>query len=263
MTRLFVLFLLFVLSVSVHADLATLRWQADVSRPTPAAFAVLRGDSVSLECTLVDRGAPLNVPTNATATMYWQTNGMSSAWWSAPASISGSVVRARWTPAMDTGSDSVTFFIGAEAPGARLYRAFGRLAIGASPGALPNEVPLPQRVLDFSRVEALGTLDLRDGWVSVMAGPDLGSSYMYDSIQRVSNDNPWGVIYYLRDRIEDVDDTRYNVAVVEEIPSIVARELRVYQNTIWDEESGVTWLRVMRGGNVYYEPIANTDVTTY
>ncbi len=255
---------LFGVCVANAGSLATLRWQADVSRPTPAAFAVLRGDSVSLECTLVDRGAPLNVPTNTVATMYWQTNGMSSVWWSAPASISGSVVRARWTPAMDTGSDSVTFFIGAEAPGARLYRAFGRLAIGASPGAQPNELPLPQRVFDCSRVEVLGTLDMRDGWVRVMAGPNLGASYMYDSIQRVSEDNPQGVVYYLRGDIPDVPVSGiYNIAVVEEIPAIVARELRFFQNTIWDEELGVTWLRVMRGGNVYYEPVANTDVTTY
>ena len=263
MTKL-LLSLLFGVCVANAGSLATLRWRADVSRPTPVSLAVLRGDTVTLECALFDQGSPLALPSNVTATIYWQTNGMASAWWSAPASISGSVVRARWSPAMDTGSDSVTFFIGAEAPGTRLYRAFGRLAIGASPGALPNELPLPQRVLDCSRVEVLGTLDMRDGWVDVMAGPNLGSSYMYDSIRRVSEDNPQGVVYYLRDDIPDVPVSGiYNVAVVEEIPAIVARELRVYQHTIWDEELGVTWLRVMRGGNVYYEPVANTDVTTY
>lgn len=251
-------------SIASAAPVASYRWTVDVSSPPrPVAVSAMRGESLTLECRLVDRGTPLRLPDGTSAELFWQTNAMSNVWWRVPATVSDGVVRGVWAPPMDGGASSVSFFLGAKVPsGELLYRAFGRLSLVGSPGSLPNSLELPRRVIDFGQTEAVGTLALRDGWVDVMAGDGLGTSYMYDSLWRCSEDYPDGVWFYLRAAIDSPPDEagRYNVAVVEEIPAIVARELRVCQNTIWDEESGVTWLRVMRGGNVYYRAVTNVNL---
>ena len=212
--------------------IASYRWTVDVSSdPRPVAVSAMRGVSLALECSLADRGKPVVLPDGASAVLSWQTNGMDSAWWHVPAVVTGSVLKATWTPSMDAGASSVVFFISAKVPsGELLYRAYGRMALIGAPGAIPNELPFPRKSIDFDQVECVGS-------------PTFG-----------------GQQYAFRDSIDGVSTTA-TVAVVEEVPAIVHRESRVVANTIYDPELGVTWRRTMEGGNVFYTPVTNINVT--
>lgn len=126
-------------------------WVADVDRPAPVPVPVLRGETVDLRAALVRRGRPFD-PAADSATIYWQTNGMGDAWWSAPASVSSNVLSATFTPAMDPGATLVSAFIGTTGEDGRSYRAWATLRILHAPGAVPNELPLPARAIDFATV---------------------------------------------------------------------------------------------------------------
>jgi len=133
-----------------------LRWTSETSSPQPWRSLVFRGETVGLNATLTQYGRPLTLTTNATATMYWQTPDMGSAWWSTDATISTSgVAAATWTPAMDSGADLYSFFLGVEEADARTYRAYGQLRMQAAPGATPNEIDLPARWIDFDLIDVL------------------------------------------------------------------------------------------------------------
>ncbi|MBR1608002.1 MAG: hypothetical protein IJ678_00125 [Kiritimatiellae bacterium] len=128
-----------------------LEWTADVDRPAPATLAVMRGETVRLCAALARHGAPWN-PAATSATLYWQTNGMDSAWWSAPAAVSSNVVSAVFTPEMDPGAPLVSAFLAARDADGALYRASANLRFIHAPGATPNEIPLPARSIDFATV---------------------------------------------------------------------------------------------------------------
>ena len=125
------------------------RWTVETSRAAPVAIEQFAGTSIDLEAALKSYGSPLDV--EGEPRLYWQTNGMGSAWWSAPASASGGVLRASWTPACEAGgAASYRGFIGI--PGS-VYSAAFTLRLRPSPGALPNALPLPAPVIDFAAVE--------------------------------------------------------------------------------------------------------------
>ena len=126
-----------------------IRWAVETSRGAPAAFEQYQGTSLDLEAALTAYGRPLAI--EGDARLYWQTNGMGAAYWSAPASVSGNVMRAAWTPSMDVGARDYVCFIGI--PGS-IYSAAFRLRLRPSPGADPNALPLPVPRIDFATVEA-------------------------------------------------------------------------------------------------------------
>ena len=126
-----------------------LRWTVETSRVQPVTFEAYHGETLSLEATLQSYGKPV-ADTLQDVRLYWQTNGMGSAYWSAPASASGNVLRATWTPAMDTGANAVYGFIGVAGEN---YRASFQLRMRSSPGAVPNELELPRKHIDFAEVE--------------------------------------------------------------------------------------------------------------
>lgn len=126
------------------------RWTVETSRVQPAVFDVVRGESIALEATLQSYGKPLETAPEDAWRIYWQTNGMGSAWWSAPARATGNVLRASWTPAMDPGAPAVTGFIGSTGDN---YRASFQLRFRHGPGATPNALPLPTTRIDFAAVE--------------------------------------------------------------------------------------------------------------
>ena len=127
-----------------------LRWTAEASRPAPYQAQVYRGETVGLAAALTAYGQPVDLD-GAQAEFCWQTNGMSSAWWTAPATVASNVVGATWTPDMDCGAASYTFFLRVEADGVS-YRANGVLRMLGSPGATVNELPFPVRSIDFATV---------------------------------------------------------------------------------------------------------------
>ena len=135
-------------TVCAHAAVP-LKWTVETSRVQPVTFEAYHGETLALEATLQSYGKPVS-DTLQDARIYWQTNGMGSAYWSAPASASGNVLRATWTPAMDTGANAVYGFIGVAGEN---YRASFQLRMRSSPGAAPNELELPRKHIDFAEVE--------------------------------------------------------------------------------------------------------------
>ncbi|MGN0833061.1 MAG: hypothetical protein ACI4RD_05375 [Kiritimatiellia bacterium] len=141
-----------------------LRWTVETSRVQPAVFDAVHGETIELEATLKSYGKPVEIDPQADWNVYWQTNGMADAWWSAPATIKESeppsststsslhLLSATFTPAMDPGAPAVNGFIGS--PG-NSYRAAFTLRFRHGPGALPNALPLPTPVIDFARVRVL------------------------------------------------------------------------------------------------------------
>lgn len=125
------------------------RWTVETSRVQPAVFEQFAGTSIDLEATLTSYGKPLAV--EGEPRLYWQTNGMGKLYFDAPASASGNVLRATWTPACETGgATSYKGFIGI--PGS-IYSAAFTLRLRPSPGATPNALPLPTPRIDFAAVE--------------------------------------------------------------------------------------------------------------
>lgn len=129
---------------TIHSSLFTLtaavplRWTVETSRAQVAQFDSYRGETLDLEATMQSYGKPLETPVQPS--LYWQTNGMGAAWWTAPATASGNVLRATWSPTNDCGGTVYNCFIGG--PDAT-YRAAFRLRMLPSPGFTPNHIPLP------------------------------------------------------------------------------------------------------------------------
>lgn len=120
-----------------------LRWTVETSRAQVAQFEAYRGETLDLEATMKSYGSPLATP--AQPSLYWQTNGMGAAWWTAPATASGNVLRATWSPTNDCGGTVYNCFIGG--PDAT-YRAAFRLRMLPSPGFTPNHLKLPTVTYD-------------------------------------------------------------------------------------------------------------------
>lgn len=120
-----------------------LRWTVETSRAQVAQFEAYRGETLDLEATMKSYGSPLATP--AQPSLYWQTNGMGAAWWTTPATTSGNVLRATWSPTNDCGGTVYNCFIGG--PDAT-YRAAFRLRMLPSPGFTPNHLKLPTVTYD-------------------------------------------------------------------------------------------------------------------
>lgn len=127
-----------------------LKWTVETTRATPAQFEAYQGETLALEATLQSSGKPVEM--SGIAALYWQTNGMGSAYWEATAAVNSNRLSAVWTPEMDVGARVYNCFIGQ--PG-KIYRAAFQLRLRPSPGALPNVLPLPVPVIDFAKVRVL------------------------------------------------------------------------------------------------------------
>lgn len=136
------LFILHSSLFTLHAAVP-LRWTVETSRAQVAQFEAYRGETLDLEATMKSYGSPLATP--AQPSLYWQTNGMGAAWWTAPATASGNVLRATWSPTNDCGGTVYNCFIGG--PDAT-YRAAFRLRMLPSPGYTPNHLKLPTVTYD-------------------------------------------------------------------------------------------------------------------
>ena len=139
--------------LTLHAAIP-LKWTVETSRSTPAQFEAYQGETLALEAALTSYGKPLEAPSNYS--LYWQTNGMGSTYWSVPcvatASSPSNVLYATWSPTNDVGARVYNCFIGK--PGT-IYHAAFQLRLRPSPGATPNELPLPTPVIDFAKVRVL------------------------------------------------------------------------------------------------------------
>ena len=126
------------LLAALNALSITVEWEVDAERARSEAISAYHGETLTL--------APDFGDTNITASViYYQTNGMGSAWWSTDSLV--------FHPTNDIGAASYRFFVAAEDAAGRVYRANGTLRLLDSPGFVPNALPLPVEVLDYSTIE--------------------------------------------------------------------------------------------------------------
>lgn len=135
--------------LTLHSSAAVpMRWTVETTRAQPATFEAYQGETLAFEAALQSAGKPLEL--SGIAALYWQTNGMGSAYWETTAAVNSNRLSAVWTPEMDVGAKVYNCFIGI--PGTVYHAAF-QLRLRPSPGATPNALPLPVPVIDFAKVE--------------------------------------------------------------------------------------------------------------
>lgn len=139
------------LAAALYARAISFEWSADIDRPGPAVFVLAEGETAELACRLVRRGRDFD-PAATSATLYYQTNGMGRSWWTAPAAVSGPLLRATLQPAIAPAAPVVHAMIGASGPSGLVYRAAVDLRYLPSPGAVPNALPMPVPSIDFATV---------------------------------------------------------------------------------------------------------------
>jgi len=127
------------LATALQAQVS-LEWVAESSKAKAAEFTAYRGETLFFNPTMEEYGSPM---TNYTATLFYQTNGMGSAWWQGTNGM-------YFTPAMDIGASAYTVYIRAEKTNGISYRANAVVRMLGSPGFSPNTIPLPVSWIDFA-----------------------------------------------------------------------------------------------------------------
>jgi hypothetical protein len=166
-----------IIPIAVHAAPVAIRWTAETSRPAPVDIPAWQGETLHIEPAFASYGTTLPLA-DATAALYWQTNGMSTAWWSAPAAIvtgDPARVRAIWSPTNDVGASRYTWFISTSSSNGVSYRAYGTLMMRASPGATPSVLGAPTTLTDAlqswgdAHYDPLGTAQAASNALAVAA----------------------------------------------------------------------------------------------
>ena len=143
------------LAAFAAAAAVPVEWRCDVAASNPRQIQAYRGETLLLSCTFLRGGKPIAAPMQ-TATFCWQTNGMTF-WQQTNAVLSGAVVSAPFTPAMDWGAPQYRFFFGVQDAAGINYRANGVISFADSPGATPGSPPpLPGAVWNFADVTVIG-----------------------------------------------------------------------------------------------------------
>lgn len=122
---------------------APLKWTCDWPEAKAQSFTLYQGETATFEPTFRING---QVATNlAVEAVWYQTNGMDSAWWR--------LDNATFAPSNDVGAAAYRFFVEARGTGAKIYRANGTLRMLPSPGFAPNAISPPVVALDFAQIE--------------------------------------------------------------------------------------------------------------
>ena len=116
-----------------------LSWDVRPGQPAPVTFDRYHGEAIDFSATFRGFGELPFAP-GADIRLWFQTNGMGSAWWSVPATIQSNVLSATWSPALDPGADRVSLFFGAPS---NAYAA-AVLRLRHSPGFAPGSMPDPE-----------------------------------------------------------------------------------------------------------------------
>ena len=125
-------------ALALHASVP-LAWDVRPGQPAPVTFDRYHGEAIDFSATFRGFGELPFAP-GADIRLWFQTNGMGSAWWSVPATIQSNVLSATWSPALDPGADRVSLFFGAPS---NAYAA-AVLRLRHSPGFAPGAMPDPE-----------------------------------------------------------------------------------------------------------------------
>jgi len=136
-----------------------LAWDARPGNPAPASFDRYHGEALEFRCNFRGFGELPFAP-GADIRLWFQTNGMGSAWWSVPATVQSNVLSATWSPALDPGTDRVSLFFGAPS---NAYAA-AVLRLRHSPGFAPGTMPDPETFHESDPVFA--------AWLSTYTPPN-------------------------------------------------------------------------------------------
>lgn len=126
-------------------------WSVDISRVQPYQFNAYHGETLEMKASFFLRGSPYDVAGDDFS-LFWQTNGMGTVYWAAPAVAASNTVSAVFRGSMDPGAPVMYGFLGSTGSN---YRASFAVRFAASPGAVPNELPLPVETIDFAKVAVL------------------------------------------------------------------------------------------------------------
>lgn len=149
-------------------------WTNSPGMPPYPIKPVPHGSTVDLAVTLRGYTTP-PIADGADVRLWYQTNGMGSAWWSAPATFDGSTITATFGPAQDCGADRVSLFFGAPSN----VFASAVLRLTHAPGFTPSSLPLPVPTLDFAAVELRNLSAL--GNYSVVSNAAMSAAPKYKS----------------------------------------------------------------------------------
>ena len=116
-----------------------LAWDVRPGQPAPVMFDRYHGETLGFSATFRGFGE-LPFAAGADVRLWYQTNGMGAAWWSAPATIRSNVLSAVWSPELDPGAERVSLFFGAPS---NAY-ASAVLRLRHSPGFAPGAMPDPE-----------------------------------------------------------------------------------------------------------------------
>lgn len=194
-----------------------LAWNVETTRAQPAAFDCYRGETLDLRASLFNAGSALDV-SGAAASLYWQTNGMGEIYWSAPATAASNVLSATWAPTNDVGATSYNCFIGVAG---EIYRAAFRLRMLPSPGAVPSELDLPAKSIDFATVTVLNAPYYTQGEVD---------SALSAAAQSATN--------YVNAVAAGKQDTISDLAAIREGAELGATALQSESDPVWTAEKG-------------------------
>ena len=126
------------------------RWQVESSRVQIEPIEAFRGEQIDLQASFNAYGSPLELPSSASYSLYWQTNGMGSAYWVTNATLAASnLLSAAFLPEFAPAAPLVRGFIGSPDSS---YRAAFTIRFRDAPGATPNVLPLPTQTLDFAKI---------------------------------------------------------------------------------------------------------------
>ena len=146
------------LQLTSHAAVPV-AWTNSPGMPPYPIKPLPHGSTVDLAVTLKGYTTP-PIADGADVRLWYQTNGMGQAWWSAPATFDGSTITSTFGPAQDCGADRVSLFFGAPSN----VFASAVLRLTHAPGFTPSSLPLPVPAIDFAAVELRNLSALTNGW---------------------------------------------------------------------------------------------------
>lgn len=141
--------------ISAAVGAVPVSWTVETSRVAEKHFDAYHGETLDIEAAFTRFGSPLPLD-GCVAKLYFQTNGMDSAWWSVLGACSGNVARVTFLPSMDPGAGKLRAFVRIDDGASNVsYRASATITFRNSPGNVPNSIPLPVAMLDFSKVRTV------------------------------------------------------------------------------------------------------------
>ena len=222
-----------------------LRWQVETSRLQPVAFDALHGETLELSASFQSYGKPLAV--TGPAALYYQTNGMGSAWWQVPATVASNRIEAVFTPADDPGAPRLNCFLGGTAS---TYRAAFALRFAPSPGAKPNELPIPPANYDSDLIgePKINGTNLIDFVANRAADAENSARAYADALYLSVTNDVCNIVTNEIDAVEIISAEEYNTIINTNAPLAI---------------SEIVSFEYIRDGDVIFEDMPDYASTSY